>query len=371
MLQLTVVPRRSIIFTNHLHESWYVAMMQKIKKHLKNSDFWMDGASVLLLAALIAFLEIPRTLVIVIAVVFVIIGLVLFIPTVKRDSLRRGIHLSKMERKLRRTARKGSSVDIYKMIDTELLPEARRKMPENIYKYYPLGDAPDKNELKISTVLDNKIWASTYWGFNDPFECQYMFLGEDDLIEMGLPAESHKVWNDMMEDLRGRITTICFTQNPNNMPMWAHYANEHRGFCVEYKVQNTQSLYPVIYANSRLKTRAFFIDLIYAFFNPEVSTEERVTLLKHFIMLSAFKDKSWESENEIRAIFMNTKEELPSGSKGKLFSCTEIGVVPQKIYIGVKCSVENEKKLIGLAKELNIAYEKCEMSIAEEFSVIK
>lgn len=346
-------------------------MMQKVKKHLKNPDFWTNSSSILLFAALVVYLEIPRTFMIVIAAVFAITGLIFFIPTVKRGSLRHVIHLSKLERKLRRTAHKGSSVDIYKMVDTELLPEARRKMPEKIYKYYSLGDTPDKNELKMLTVLDNKIWASTYSCFNDPFECQYMFLRKEDLIEMGLPEESHKVWNDMMENLRGRITTICFTQNPNNMPMWAHYANEHHGFCVEYKIQNTQNLYPVIYANNRLKTRMFFIDLIYAFFNPEVSTEERVTLLKHFITLSAFKDKSWESENEIRAIFMNTKEELPSGSKGKLFSCTEIGVVPQKIYIGVKCSIENEKKLIGLAKELNIAYEKCEMSIAEEFSVTK
>ena len=331
----------------------------------------MNSAMLFLFSGLIVVVSVPMEILVLLAIVFVIIGVVLFIPTINRGDISEGIRLLKQEKKLRRTANKGTSVEIYEMIDSELLPEARRMIPERIYKYFPLSDDTAKNCKKIISVENGEIWASKYTGFNDPFECQYMFLGEEDLIEMGLPEESHKTWNGIMQDLRDRITTICFTQNPNNMPMWAHYANEHHGFCVEYKVEKTQNLYPVIYANKRIKTPSFFINLMYAFLNDKVSVSERVTILRHFMILSAFKDKSWESENEIRAIFMNTKEELPSGSKGKVFSCSEIGVAPQKIYIGVKCSDENERRLVEVAERLNIAYEKCEMSIAEEFSVVK
>ena len=193
--------------------------MQRMKKHLKDPDFWMNAALFLLLAAVMEAFDFSGKLLIIIAFVFVVIGIGLFVPTIERGSLSRGVRLFKLERKVRHTAHKGNSVDIYRMVDEELLPEARRKMPEQIYKYYPLGDDSDKNKMKISTIMNNKIWASTYLGFNDQFECQYMFLREEDLVEMGFPAESHGVWNDMMQDLRGRITTICFTQNPNNMPM--------------------------------------------------------------------------------------------------------------------------------------------------------
>lgn len=342
-----------------------------MKEHLKDSGFWINAALILLFAAVMDFFDFSGKLLTVIAVIFEVIGVALFLPTLERGTLSRGFHLFKLERKVHRTVHKGNSVDIYRMVDEELLPEARRKMPEQIYKYYSLGDDSNENIMKTSMIVNNKIWASTYSGFNDPFECQYMFLREKDLVEMGFPAESHRLWNDVMQDLRGRITTICFTQNPNNMPMWAHYANDHHGFCVEYKVRKKNQLYPVVYTQNRLKTRAFFINLLYSFFNSEASTKERVTVLRHFITLSTFKDKSWESENEIRAVFMNTKAELPPNSKGKLFDCSEIGVAPQKIYIGVKCSKENERHLIDIAEKLNIAYEKCEMSVTEEFGVVK
>lgn len=31
----------------------------------------------------------------------------------------------------------------------------------------------------------------------------------------------------------------CFSTNPLNLYMWSHYANEHRGFCVEYETDRS------------------------------------------------------------------------------------------------------------------------------------
>ena len=86
------------------------------------------------------------------------------------------------------------------------------------------------------------------------------------------------------------------------------------------------------------------------------------------MLLSAFKDKSWESEREIRAIFINSKDDM--NPTGKLYSCKDIGVAPSKIYIGTKCTDENRKLLINIAKVLAIEYEVCEVSSGTSFSVV-
>lgn len=85
--------------------------------------------------------------------------------------------------------------------------------------------------------------------------------------------------------------------------------------------------------------------------------------------MSAFKDNSWHSENEIRAIFLNPRSDIKKG-KGKLFSCEEIGIHPTKIYIGAKCNQSNSQTLLSIAETLKIDCERCALSTDETFSVI-
>ena len=230
--------------------------------------------------------------------------------------------------------------------------------------------AKKSGDVSLTSVKNNKIWASTCFEFNDPFECQYLYLNEDDLLQMGIPnpENAKKIWDSIMGQIRQRITTICFTQNPNDMPMWAHYANEHKGFCVEYEVKNYKNLYPVFYSENRMKAQTLFIDLIYSFFNKEAKGENLSTLFKYIILTSAFKDKSWESEHEIRAIFMNSLNDMTP--TGKLFDCKTIGIHPTKIYIGAKCRSDHIEELVEIANELNITYEKCMLSCDENYRVI-
>jgi len=279
----------------------------------------------------------------------------------------------RFERRIRKTIKRieknGNVVLLYKFLENELLPELRKQLPQKIYKYYPLGDNFDKNNQKFKAIQDNVIWSSIYSEFNDPFECQYMYLTQEDFLEMGFPKSTQNLWESVMEEIRQRITTICFTQNPDCMPMWAFYANEHKGFCVEYFIEDPSQLYPVFYVDKRLKAHALFINLVYELFNQEVPIEERNISLKHIMLLSAFKHKSWASENEIRAIFLNSKADIPS--KGRLCSCDEIGIYPTKIYIGAKCCGENEHTLISLAHDLNISCEKCILSQNDMFAVTK
>lgn len=152
----------------------------------------------------------------------------------------------------------------------------------------------------------------------------YVFLTEEDLSQLGAPIEAKQILETVISAISEHITTICFTQNPNNMPMWAHYANEHQGFCVEYEIINDYNFYPVIYVDNRLKFISLFIELFYALLDEKATNEDKHIVLRYIMFLNSFKDSSWKSENEIRAVFLNTKQEL--NANGKLYTFDEIGI---------------------------------------------
>lgn len=342
--------------------------MRKFWSFLSNFDNYLDLCLIYGFATIAVLFNFSWKLLLIYFLLFGLLWLYSFHKLIRSAS--DNIRLERQIRKAFRSMKKSGDVTfMYKYLDDKLLPELRLHLPQKIYKYYSLGNNIDKNNQKFNAIRTNMIWSSIYSEFNDPYECQYMYLVPEDFIEMGFPSNAQILWEKIINEIRQRITTICFTQNPDDMPMWAFYANEHKGFCVEYQIEDPSQLYPVFYVEKRLKAQALFINLVYEIFNQELPTEKRNLSLKHIMLLSAFKHKSWESENEIRAIFLNSKADVHS--KGRLCSCDEIGIRPTKIYIGAKCSTENEHILTSLARDLNISFEKCLLSQTAMFTVTK
>ena len=343
-------------------------MKDKLLAPFKDVLFWVDLFVIYVSAAVMIFFNVKWYMMLIYAFIAAIITGVFFckakIKNREFDALCKKINMS-----VKLAQKTGDSSQVYKVLNEEVIPMVRNNLPKKIYKYYRLDDNVENNSRRLANVKSNLIWSSIYSEFNDPFECQYMYLTENDLEEIGFPKESKKIWDSIIEQLRQRITTICFTQNPNDMPMWAHYANEHKGFCIEYEVVDAKNLYPVLYVKNRMKAISLFVELFYVVFNEYADLEERKNAFKFVMLLSAFKEESWKAENEIRAVFMNSKEDMMS--TGKLCSCQEIGVRPTKIYIGVKCVKEHSDKLITIAKDMDIPYEKCELSTGEKYSVLQ
>ena len=156
-----------------------------------------------------------------------------------------------LRRAMKKAAGSGDAMRLYRLLDEELLPELRGRMPKRLYKYFYLGDDRARSARNLYTVGLGRLWSSVPGGFNDPFECRYIYLTEKELDELGFPPGSKALWDRVMDTVRRHITAVCFTQNPNDMPMWAYYANEHRGFCVEYDVVSAEHLYPVRSASPR------------------------------------------------------------------------------------------------------------------------
>lgn len=148
---------------------------------------------------------------------------------------------------------------------------ANTEQPRNVlrlYMYQPLIEWPKDQEEKewqrrLTKTLEQKIWFSPLSGLNDPFERNFNLVSNPefvqqtpDLLQMHLdfikeeqpditPAEFLTMLNSAdfrkaYEQLsRSLIRTMfsehgvaCFTNDPSNIPMWAHYANRHRGYCI-------------------------------------------------------------------------------------------------------------------------------------------
>lgn len=124
-----------------------------------------------------------------------------------------------------------------------------------MYKYFTF------DKYSLDNLRKKQLWCNHYEAFNDPFECWCIEkIGIPDPIkEWDRFDQVAKTWgfasgHDVSkEDLfeycsefvhqysmrvsryvdSARIT--CFSQRPDNLLMWSHYANGLRGFCVEFE----------------------------------------------------------------------------------------------------------------------------------------
>jgi hypothetical protein len=103
---------------------------------------------------------------------------------------------------------------------------------KRIYKYIGhsyigkvLGDSQQVT-LKCSYPKD----------FNDPYE---LFL----TINFNESPELLAFYSDVIGELP-QIPTTCFSRSPLVIPMWAHYAQNHEGFAIEFDEAELMKHFP-------------------------------------------------------------------------------------------------------------------------------
>ena len=147
-------------------------------------------------------------------------------------------------------------------------------------------------------------------------------------------------WKGLEKILIGSFSTELY-----NLPMWAHYANNHHGICIEYKVQNKQFLYKMSYETKRSDVTSIMTNL----FNDANKESrnykklERVNwALFHSVMI---KNRTWEYENEYRLIYYNKQ----SKEKGDIIPLNKLGISISNIYIGINCTLKYRQILKEIA----------------------
>lgn len=255
----------------------------------------------------------------------------------------------------------GISKDV---IFQEVYKITRLYIPDVLYKYYSLTDDKKLNKQKIQTLQKSKIYMSDIKNFNDPFDGKGYFYDANQLKKIDRLA-SHE--GKLIDDFTSFIKATTLTSNGvHSMPMWAHYSNNHTGFCVSYNMKDNVVLsrctFPVQYTDQRIDVTSLMEQQAYMLTN-EIEKQSAMGNKKIMIndlsivymssLLCNLKHASWSYENEFRC----TTGVL---SKGMPY----IDANPKEIFIGMKCSPEHSKQLAEIAATLNIpahimAFDEC------------
>lgn len=226
-----------------------------------------------------------------------------------------------------------------------------KNVPQTLYKYISLSDSDkltEMDEKKLNQLKNKELWLSTYKSLNDSFELKAIYLNKSRLDESDW-EKYYTVLEAELEDIRKTFLIGSFTTELYNLPMWAHYANNHHGICIEYKVQNKQFIYKMSYEIKRSDVTSIMTNL-FNDANKESRNYEKIERVNWALFHSAMiKNKTWEYENEYRLIYQNKQ----SKEKGDIIALNKLGISIFNIYIGINCTLKYRQILKEIAKNNN------------------
>lgn len=140
---------------------------------------------------------------------------------------------------------------------------------ENIVKFYKYLSLSKQDSFKyLRNYLKQMIWLTPLKNFNDPFEGRFKFTSitsdyvlSDPVLFDGILKKHHENGDVGLtaEMLRERLSSaefcqelknnskfvkdifsdhgvLCLTTDCADIPMWAYYADDHRGCCIEFEL---------------------------------------------------------------------------------------------------------------------------------------
>jgi hypothetical protein len=132
--------------------------------------------------------------------------------------------------------------------------------PKHIYRYRSLSDEKLLNR-ELETLENSYLYAPPFGSMNDPMEAFYETGGPVDfVVDAMLRAEgaSRHIYS-LLEEQVSKFALISFATAPDDLPMWAYYAGNFAGVCMEFDSSaistgdlRDEELCPVTYARNAL-----------------------------------------------------------------------------------------------------------------------
>lgn len=236
-------------------------------------------------------------------------------------------------------------------------------IPQPLYKYRQWTEPCVDNQYQRRILTDNELYLASAEQFNDPFDVTIPFkyredqltpdnifsklwqtgkelypdLSDSDLMQkcyeqqQSRRFESGAYWKEIYEEYKKRnyknFGILSLTSKKDNLLMWSHYSNSHKGFCVgldKYHLWNLVGgmLGPIIY-QTEFPTVGLF--------------DENGPGLTRLIMT---KSTEWEYEDEYRIT--------------KMFAAKQIFQFPNEavleIILGYRMPDEEKDLIVKLAK---------------------
>lgn len=172
-----------------------------------------------------------------------------------------------------------------------------------------------------------------------------------------------KYYEDFKTKMMNEINVIkdkalisCFSKRNDSTLMWSHYADAHRGVCIEYDFPSKDNYKEVEYTNKRPQMKLF--NFISAFLGHKIvgkelkADEYRYTneLLKPFFV----KSIDWKYEDEVRCIYTTDdyckKDDIDYDGNNYF---ANVGAI-KRIFIGCKACGTKIDEVLELAKHREI-----------------
>lgn len=236
-------------------------------------------------------------------------------------------------------------VDTLKAQTEEILTvfeNCKKELPLMKDKQIALGKVKMEEIVKkqgIEMDADEITLLSLIYQLQRPNDIETAYYMDKDLEEI-----NKKLSEDM--DREFCVGSLC--NDYKNKLMWSHYAEGHKGFCIEYDFGNglreleSGLILPVIYSEERVKYpwSVLFMD------NKDNETTNLVGAYAKILTLVS-KDEMWSYEKEWRII-------VPGQGGGKNVKMPSISC----IYLGALCSDKDCKTIINIAKEIGVPVKK-------------
>ncbi len=241
--------------------------------------------------------------------------------------------------------------------------------PETLFKYRTL------NKHCISDILSGCFYSSKAKLFNDPFD-PYIHIKNSKKLKLELIEIVNRNYEKNSEIIKAKNETIMkitekqvtqlfknsvFIYCLSNVDitrniMWAHYADNHKGICIEYKMKDYLPTvkYPRVKTQENYFEKVKYIDKnidatkiitnFYEFINSKVKDEIARVNYESLYLLKALM---WKYEKEYRFIYYhNDKKEF------KLIRHKLNAPKIKAIYCGVNISEKDRKILYNVIDAL-------------------
>lgn len=186
----------------------------------------------------------------------------------------------------------------------------------------------DKNML----IHDQFYLTPLSWQ-NDPYE--YAFNIELDNKNKTLIQKKTQILNNI-DQSKNQLSIKSFCEINDNLLLWAHYANSHTGYCVEY---NSVDIY--------FKNKVILLPIKYDYSFPEITLgyapNEALFLEYMFPIITKSVDWKYEKEWRIVSICKNVDDRTVESPK------------PKAIYLGCKVKKEYKKEMLELCEQRKIS----------------
>jgi len=156
-----------------------------------------------------------------------------------------------------------------------------------------------------------------------------------------------------------KLAKVCsFSEANDSLLMWSHYANHHRGFCIEYELDSLgasdffrKNLYPVLYSKDFYDLRPFMEGLTGG------SRQEFKLMLPLLAMLHKFEgwgyEKEWRLVSETEVIEADRNRPAP---------------LPSKVFLGARFDPSIGKDLLAICRQKTIPIAQMQL-VSDKFAL--